>query len=258
MREPIRAARRTRRSFRMIAAGASVLVSCSMSRSRVREVSLSVLLALQLYFLFFLQPAASLGIDFELPLTGIFFGVVIVVVMSASPTRSAAIAIALALLLAGLGIVLRRRLTTPVTDCLAALAALGALLAVSLIVDRTVYSPGAITVHRLGGALVVYFNFALAFGVVYRLIEALAPGSFRGVDPGETPDELAADLLYFSVVTLSTTGFGDVVPLHRIARSMAALEAVTGQLYIATVIARLVTLKRPDWPRGQGGQDADV
>src|SRR5208282_2687606 len=46
-------------------------------------------------------------------------------------------------------------------------------------------------VHRLGGALVVYFNFALAFGVVYRLIEALAPGSFRGVDPGERPDELA-------------------------------------------------------------------
>jgi len=49
--------------------------------------------------------------------------------------------------------------------------------------------------------------------------------------------------LYFSLVTLTTTGYGDVVPLHPFARSLATLEAVIGQLFPATLLARLVTLE---------------
>ena len=54
---------------------------------------------------------------------------------------------------------------------------------------------------------------------------------------------LASDLIYFSFVTLTTTGYGDVFPLHPIARSLCNLEAVIGQLYPATLLARLVTLE---------------
>jgi hypothetical protein len=222
----------------------------------VRDVSLSVLLALQLYFLFFLQPAASIGLDFGLPLTEIVFVVVVGVVMAASPSRGAAITIALALVSASVAIVMRRRLPSTATDCLTAFAALGALVAISWVVARSVYAPGPITAHRLRGAMVLYFNIALAFGVIFRLIEALAPGSFKGIEPGETNDQLAADLLYFSVITLSTTGFGDIIPLHRIARSMASLEAMAGQLYIATVLARLITLQN-DKPRSGRGREDD-
>jgi hypothetical protein len=228
-----------------------------MARNSVRDVSLTVLLVLQLYFLVFLQPAASMGIDFGLPRIEVVFIAVVVVVMLASPSRGAGVAAALALLMASVAIVMRRRLPSPATDCLTAAAALGALVAISLVVARSVYSPGPITAHRLRGAFVLYFNIALAFGVIFRLIEALAPGSFRGIEPSETPDQLAADLLYFSVITLSTTGFGDIVPLHRIARSMASFEAMAGQLYIATVLARLITLQRTDGPRGGGRQGDD-
>jgi voltage-gated potassium channel Kch len=55
--------------------------------------------------------------------------------------------------------------------------------------------------------------------------------------------------IYFSFVTLTTTGYGDIVPLHPYARSLANIEAVIGQLYPATLLARLVTLElksRPD------------
>jgi Ion channel len=54
---------------------------------------------------------------------------------------------------------------------------------------------------------------------------------------------LASSLIYFSFVTLTTTGYGDVFPLHPIGRSLCNLEAVIGQLYPATLLARLVTLE---------------
>jgi hypothetical protein len=228
----------------------------AMARTSLRDISLTVLLAVQVYFLFFLQPAASIGIDFGLPSMEIIFIVVVLLAILVSPSRVAAIATALSLLSASVAIIMHRRLLSPATDCLTAVAALGALVATSWVVARSVYSPGPITVHRLRGAIILYFNIALAFGVVFRLMEALVPGSFRGIDADETADQLAADLLYFSVITLSTTGFGDIVPLHRVVRSIASLEAIAGQLYIATVLARLITLQQAGKSR-RGGSGSD-
>ncbi len=221
-----------------------------MARTSLRDVSLTALLAVQVYFLFFLQPAAAIG--FDLPFDEVIFAAVVLLVILVSPSRVAAAVTALSLLSASAAIIMHRRLPSPVTDCLAAAAALGALVSASWVVARSVYSPGPITAHRLRGAIILYFNVALAFGVVFRLVYALAPDSFRGIDADETADQLAADLLYFSVITLSTTGFGDIVPLHRIVRSMASLEAIAGQLYIATVLARLITLQQTDKSQGGG------
>jgi hypothetical protein len=58
----------------------------------------------------------------------------------------------------------------------------------------------------------------------------------------DTP-ALASNLIYFSFVTLTTTGYGDVFPVHPIARSLCNVEAIIGQLYPATLLARLVTLE---------------
>ena len=219
-----------------------------MARNSVRDICLTTLLVVQVYFLFFVQSAASL--DFGLPLIEIIFVVVVMVVVFISPSGVAAVAAALSLASSGVAIIMHRRLSLRATGCLAAIAALGALVSTSWVVARSVYAPGPITAHRLRGAIVLYFNIALAFGVIFRLIETLAPSSCRGIDPGETADQLAADLLYFSIITLSTTGFGDIVPVHRMARSMASLEAIAGQLYIATVLARLITLQQTDKPQG--------
>ena len=97
----------------------------------------------------------------------------------------------------------------------------------------------------------MYFNIAIGFGAVYQLVEELWPGSFRGMEPNGTQQQVAADLFYFSVITLSSTGFGDIVPLHRIARGIASLEAVSGQLYIATVLGRLITMRGTEQPASE-------
>ena len=58
----------------------------------------------------------------------------------------------------------------------------------------------------------------------------------------DTP-ALASNLVYFRFVTLSSTGYGDIVPVHPIARSLCNVETIIGQLYPATLLARLVTLE---------------
>ena len=89
---------------------------------------------------------------------------------------------------------------------------------------------------------------AIGFGAVYQLVEEVWPGSFRGIEPNGTQQQVAADLFYFSAITLSSTGLGDIVPLHRIARGIVSLEAMAGQLYIATVLGRLITLHGTEPP----------
>ena len=69
----------------------------------------------------------------------------------------------------------------------------------------------------------------------------LSPGAFSHVSSSPRPQ--FGQLLYFSLATLTTTGYGDLVPLHPIARSLSNLESVTGQLFLATLLARLVNLQ---------------
>ena len=80
----------------------------------------------------------------------------------------------------------------------------------------------------------------LIFANAYRACALLLHPSFS-VLPSASNGSLSA-LLYFSLSTLTTTGFGDITPAHPFIRSMANLEAVIGQLYPATLLARLVTL----------------
>jgi voltage-gated potassium channel Kch len=61
--------------------------------------------------------------------------------------------------------------------------------------------------------------------------------------PREDGPAVIAHALYFSFVTLTTAGYGDVIPLHPITRSLSSLEAVVGQLFPATIVARIVTLE---------------
>jgi voltage-gated potassium channel Kch len=81
----------------------------------------------------------------------------------------------------------------------------------------------------------------ITFGLAYLLIESLVPGSFKDtVQPGKhfTP----ADFTFFSFVTLTTVGYGDIVPWGPHARSLAILESVLGIMYPAVLVSRLVGL----------------
>ncbi len=77
---------------------------------------------------------------------------------------------------------------------------------------------------------------------LYTFIGTLVPTAFSGMKVEDSPT-LASQLIYFSFATMTTTGYGDVAPLHPIARSLRNVEAIFGQLYPATLLARLVTLE---------------
>ena len=113
----------------------------------------------------------------------------------------------------------------------------------SVVIAKAVFGPGRVTRHRVEGALVLYMNFALFFFILYQLIDVLVANSFSGLPKSGSEHGSGAALLYFSFGTLTTATFGDIQPLYPIARNLTNLEAVIGQLFPATLLARLVTLE---------------
>ena len=108
-----------------------------------------------------------------------------------------------------------------------------------------VFAPGAVTAHRLVGAVAAYLLVGLAFALAYEWLELVRPGSFQaGIGPTEGA---YPTILYFSFVTLSTVGYGDVTPLSQQARALANLESLIGVLYPAVLIGRLLSM------HGSGG-----
>lgn len=117
------------------------------------------------------------------------------------------------------------------------------------------YAAGSITAHvlkveevaadTLFGAASAYLLLGFVWALLYTLLERLQPGSFSHVaGPGASDAATLVDLLYFSFVTLTTLGYGDIGPLTARARSLAILEAITGVLFVAVLIARLVGMYR--------------
>ncbi len=99
---------------------------------------------------------------------------------------------------------------------------------------------GEITRDRLIVSVSVYFLLGLTWFSIYNLINLLQPGSFaEGGVPLPTKMHWST-MLYFSLVTLTTTGYGDVVPVRPTARMIATLESAAGVLYVAITVARLV------------------
>lgn len=111
-----------------------------------------------------------------------------------------------------------------------------------VIVARKVFAPGRVTYHRIVGAVLLYLLIAVCFAAVFAFVGLSMPNAFRGFT-FEDDAALASEIFYLSFATLTTTGYGDLVPVHPLARSLCNLEAVIGQLYPATLLARLVTLE---------------
>ncbi len=117
---------------------------------------------------------------------------------------------------------------------------------VIVLILRHLFTTGRVTVDTIASSLCVYFLLAILWAEFYSIMEIANPGSFHVNTPGaaDTPLELGGDgtalALYYSLVTMSTLGYGDVVPKTAPARMFAAMEAVTGQMYLAVLVARLV------------------
>lgn len=117
----------------------------------------------------------------------------------------------------------------------------GLLLAVLMV---QVFGAGTVTAHRIRGAIVVYLLLGGMWSFCYYLAALTIPQAFHWLDgrPPSNPEALQRALTYFSYITLTTTGYGDITPAIPLTRTLAMFEALTGQIYLAITLARLVAL----------------
>lgn len=131
----------------------------------------------------------------------------------------------------------------PILGAAAAAAALALTGTMVWLTVETLVREREASADTLAGAVFGYLLLALAFAQVHGAVEALSPGSYAGPAP-----LLGSDHLYFSLVTLTTLGYGDVLPVSPAARLLAGAEAVIGVLYVAVLIGRVVAALSPPPP----------
>ncbi len=202
------------------------------------EVGLSVFLAMIVVFTFILPPLGRIGLAGRLVID-IFFSLLLISgIASLSESKAS--------FLTGAGItvvalVLRwtdHLFPLPALQVADYLATIACVLLFCLIILARVFKSGPVTFRRIEGAIAVYLLLGLAWAYAYQLLEYTDPGSFSGA---VTQSGGFSSWTYFSFVTLATLGYGDIAPVHPVARSLATAEAITGQLYLAILIARLVS-----------------
>jgi len=178
---------------------------------------------------------------------GAFFGLVLIpAAFLVSTSRLAVGSILVAIMLIVAAGVLELSQSSTIDLYLDSAAWLIGGLTLSIVVARAVFAPGKITYHRIVGAVFLYLNIGLIFVALFGFEALLMPKAFTGLGSLQGTFAITGDLIYFSFVTLTTTGYGDIVPIHPYARSLTNVEAIIGQVYPATLLARLVTLQIAD------------
>jgi Ion channel len=210
-------------------------------RETWRDPLLTALTVLLVLLMFVVAPLHAAGV-IHAQAYGIGMGLVLVAgvfVMSASPFAVAAMLLAIGLLIAARLLPSAEQSWLSVRFEAAAWVMIG--FALIWVVARAVFAPGQVTYHRIIGAVLLYLTIGLVFVGLFTLVGVVSPGSFSGLRIDNAPG-LASELIYFSFVTLTSIGYGDIVPVHPVARSLCNVEGIIGQLYPATLLARLMTL----------------
>ena len=105
---------------------------------------------------------------------------------------------------------------------------------------KQVLFTGKIDGNKILGAICLYLLLGLIWAVLYTLLQLELPGSFQTMQQNEQWFMLFPDFVYFSFVTMTTLGFGDISPSLPVARFLVYLEAIIGQFYLAILVASLV------------------
>jgi len=171
-------------------------------------------------------------------LIDIFFSIILLTSIYAVSEKKSTALVALLLAIPKLATLWIESLTSYTSvaflDSILGIAFLGFII---FLILRHIFRQEDVTLETIYGAIVVYILIGLLWVFLYKMTEILHPGSFS------IAAEIAASkktMYYFSFVTLTTLGYGDITPATDPAKSLVMLEAVVGQMYIAVLIARLV------------------
>ena len=214
-------------------------------RERWQDPLLTVLTILLALLMFVLAPLRAEHIPGVQELGFALVAVVTGAVLILSGKRFAIWALLTAILLAAIAAIHRLYQPSILDVYLDASAWLLISLALILEVGRAVFGPGRVTYHRVIGAVLLYLAMGLAFAALFTFIGAASDTAFSGFVVKDSAS-LADVMIYFSFGALTGIGSGDIAALHPIARSLVLVEAMIGQLYPATLLARIVTLEIED------------
>ena len=193
--------------------------------------------AIVFYSLLFMLAAAPLAESFDAPqiLIKLLFAFCLLLAVLPNATRRTRIFFIVAILLLIALRMISEREDVPIRfGPVLALYGLTGLMAAAGALRYAVTSP-RVDSETIHAALSTYLLAGLFFGVLYSAIEFTWPGSFTG--PSEFTESAAT---YYSFVTLATLGYGDFLPRSDLARGLATLEVIGGQLYLAVMVARLI------------------
>lgn len=215
-------------------------------RRKYGDLLLTLMTALLVLMIFVFAPLQAKGFYAlqGFPIAGLLVIIGGVVIISANPIALALMCLAF---VANVVVFILRLFQPPWSYNLHLLAAAWLTIAVTLgtIVAGAVFRPGRVNYHRIVGAVLLYLLVAVGFAALFAFVGLSIADAFKGLAL-EDNAALASELFYLSFATLTTTGYGDVVPVHPLARSLCNMEGIVGQLYPATLLARLVTLELQD------------
>ena len=238
-----------RRSDQGLPASSDWRTSFRIWQERVRDPSLTVLLFLEICVIFVTAPLAVKGLPVARAVGEILILAMVVVVVLLSYRRGAIAVMLLGLVARLASFSLGPEWSSFAVSVLNRGGNILAFSALSWVVAYAVFAPGRITFHRLQGAVVLYLNFASIFASIFSLIWNLDSAAFANVPVSAGGPNEMVTMLYFSLTTMTTTGYGDIVPVDPFARSLANLESILGQFYFAITVTRLVTLELEDHRR---------
>jgi SAM-dependent methyltransferase len=227
---------------------ASMTVNQRIYRALRGDKSLTLAAGVLLIFVFVLGPLAPHDAVLRVGAIGslaAFLGVAGCFVYEPRPATRAFIAVLAA---TAISYAAAQYVDDPRIDAVGAVFLLVSGIVLGLVYIGRAFKDGRINKHRLMGAVVAFVLVGVVFAQAYRITAYLAPEAFAFGRAPATLAELLPRLTDFSFLTLSSLGFGDITPVHPIARMLASAEALIGALLVAILIARLVA-KELEWRR---------
>jgi len=187
-----------------------------------------------LYLLIILAPLERVGAPLRVAIAGVILIMAVRTKRWAGAWAMPSLAFATVLVAATIIAVISGSATA--LTCVAQGSTAMLVIAAIAVLAGSVVTSGSVNASTVSGVLSIYLLLGLLFAALHSFFAALITNYLGGVGAHPT----TSDTLYFSLVTLTTVGYGDIVPVANVARAIATIEALTGQLYLVSVVAVVV------------------
>lgn len=205
------------------------------------DYGMAALLFLLVLYIFFIYPLLG-GDAFSGGVVSISFSLILIAgVVAASKHNAVRLGVVILGLVALLSHWLHVVIGGPAAHIIAAVAAIMFFSLQIWFLCRRVFAAGTVNIYRIYGAIAVYLILGVVWANAYVVVYLINPATFQFAPGAQAFEPPISEMIYFSFVTLTTIGYGDIVAVHPMSRSLVILEGLAGQLYPAILLARLVT-----------------